>query len=54
MKMPYQINEKSRAMIGFSTDVTELSQLKEQFKNQANTDALTGIYNCRYFLNMLL
>jgi diguanylate cyclase (GGDEF)-like protein/PAS domain S-box-containing protein len=49
MKMPYQIDEKSQAMIGFSTDVTELYQLKEQFKKQANTDALTGLYNRRYF-----
>lgn len=49
MKMPYQINEKSNALIGFSTDVTELYQLKEEFKKQANTDALTGLYNRRYF-----
>lgn len=49
MKMPYQINEASQALIGFSTDVTELYQLKEEFKKQANTDALTGLYNRRYF-----
>jgi len=49
MKMPYQINEESQALIGFSTDVTELYQLKEEFKKQANTDALTGLYNRRYF-----
>lgn len=49
MKMPYQINEESHALIGFSTDVTELYQLKEEFKKQANTDALTGLYNRRYF-----
>jgi len=33
-KMPYQLNEKSKAVIGFSTDVTELYQLKEKFKNK--------------------
>lgn len=49
IKMPYQINEDSQALIGFSTDVTELYQLKEEFKKQANTDALTGLYNRRYF-----
>lgn len=49
MKMPYQINGESHALIGFSTDVTELYQLKEEFKKQANTDALTGLYNRRYF-----
>ena len=48
-KMPYQLNEKSQAMIGFSTDVTELFKLKEQFKKQAATDELTGLYNRRYF-----
>jgi PleD family two-component response regulator len=49
MKIPYKLNEKSHAFIGFSTDVTELYQLKEEFKKQANTDALTGLYNRRYF-----
>ncbi|MEW6982238.1 diguanylate cyclase [Colwelliaceae bacterium 6471] len=48
MKMPYQLDENSNALIGFSTDVTELYQLKEEFKKQANTDALTGLYNRRY------
>ncbi|MDX2366805.1 MAG: sensor domain-containing diguanylate cyclase [Colwellia sp.] len=49
MKMPYKINEESNALIGFSTDVTELFKLKEQFEKQANTDSLTGLYNRRYF-----
>lgn len=49
MKMPYKLNEDSQALIGFSTDVTELFNLKEEFKKQANTDALTGLYNRRYF-----
>jgi diguanylate cyclase (GGDEF)-like protein/PAS domain S-box-containing protein len=49
MKIPYQINEESHALIGFSTDVTELYQLKEEFKKQANTDALTNLHNRRYF-----
>ncbi|GHE76726.1 diguanylate cyclase [Thalassotalea profundi] len=50
-KMPYQLDENSQVLIGFSTDVTELYQLKEEFKKQANTDALTGLYNRRYFFN---
>ncbi|MGR6874810.1 sensor domain-containing diguanylate cyclase [Pseudomonas sp. HK3] len=49
IKMPYQINENSHALIGFSTEVTELYLLKEEFKKQANTDVLTGLYNRRYF-----
>ena len=48
-KMPYQMSDKSKAMIGFSTDITELYQLKEQFEKQANTDTLTNLYNRRYF-----
>ncbi|WP_017220831.1 sensor domain-containing diguanylate cyclase [Moritella dasanensis] len=49
VKTPITINNKC-ALIGFSTDVTELYQLKEQFQQQANTDYLTNLYNRRYFI----
>jgi len=49
VKAPITINNKS-ALIGFSTDVTELYELKEQFRQQANTDYLTNLYNRRYFI----
>ena len=48
-KIPYQLEEGIPSLIGFSTDVTELYALKEQFKKQANTDSLTELYNRRYF-----
>ena len=48
-KIPYQLEEGIPALIGFSTDVTELYALKEEFKKQANTDSLTELYNRRYF-----
>ena len=54
MKMPYKLNEETNALIGFSTDVTELYQLKEEFKKLANTDALTGLYNRRYFFKQAI
>lgn len=50
VKMPYMLDNKASAIIGFSTDVTELYELKEEFKKQANTDALTGLFNRRYFV----
>lgn len=37
------------ALIGFSSDVTELFKLKEEFKELANTDPLTHLYNRRFF-----
>jgi len=49
VKAPITINNKC-ALIGFSTDVTELYSLKEQFQQQANTDYLTNLYNRRYFI----
>lgn len=50
-KIPYQFNDKSKALIGFSTDITELHQLKEKFKSQASLDSLTNIHNRRYFFD---
>jgi diguanylate cyclase (GGDEF)-like protein/PAS domain S-box-containing protein len=49
VKIPYQFDDKTKTLIGFSSDVTELYQLKESFEKQANTDSLTGLFNRRYF-----
>jgi diguanylate cyclase (GGDEF)-like protein/PAS domain S-box-containing protein len=48
-KIPYQQQGEIPALIGFSTNVSELYALKEEFKKQANTDSLTELYNRRYF-----
>lgn len=37
------------AIIGLSTDITELYLLKEELQQQARTDSLTGIANRRHF-----
>lgn len=49
VKTPITCNDK-RAIIGFSSDVTEIYKMKEQFKRLANTDFLTNLYNRRYFM----
>ena len=48
-KVPFNRPDKLPALIGFSSDVTELFKLKEQFKQLANTDPLTNLYNRRFF-----
>ena len=49
-KVPFNQPDKLPALIGFSTDVTELFKLKEEFKQLANTDPLTNLYNRRFFI----
>ncbi|MDE3272526.1 sensor domain-containing diguanylate cyclase [Pseudoalteromonas sp. G4] len=49
VKVPFEQHGR-KSLIGFSTEVTELYQLKEQFRKQANTDYLTNLYNRRYFV----
>lgn len=48
-KIPYKFKDNTKALIGFSTDITEIHKLKEKFKNLASVDSLTNIYNRRYF-----
>ncbi|GHF99024.1 sensor domain-containing diguanylate cyclase [Thalassotalea marina] len=50
VKIPFKKEGQEPVLIGFSTEVTELFKLKEEFKKQANTDPLTGLYNRRYFV----
>lgn len=47
--VPWTQVDGSRAVIGLSTDITELHRLQEELQRQARTDALTGLANRRYF-----
>jgi len=47
-KVPYELNEEN-FLIGFSSDITEIHNLKETLKKDAITDALTSLYNRRHF-----
>jgi diguanylate cyclase (GGDEF)-like protein/PAS domain S-box-containing protein len=49
-KIPYSQPSELPALIGFSSEVTELFNLKEEFKKLANTDSLTSLYNRRFFI----
>jgi diguanylate cyclase (GGDEF)-like protein/PAS domain S-box-containing protein len=48
-KIPFKYQGLEDALIGFSTDITQLHELKEQLQLQAFTDVLTGVSNRRHF-----
>jgi diguanylate cyclase (GGDEF)-like protein/PAS domain S-box-containing protein len=49
IKVPFKLENGDQTLISFSTDITELYNLKQQLQRQAITDSLTGLYNRRYF-----
>lgn len=49
VKMPIEYFNGETVLIGFSTDITELHNLKEELKRLANTDELTRLANRRNF-----
>lgn len=53
VKVPISLKDQPRALIGFSTDITELQLLRKQLEQQALTDMLTGISNRRHFMQRL-
>lgn len=49
-KIPLFQGGQAYAYLGFSTDITELHETREELRRLAMTDALTGLYNRRYFM----
>lgn len=52
VKIPFTLDKGEDALIGFSTDVTELFELKEAFREMAIHDPLTNLFNRRYFVEV--
>ncbi len=50
--MPFLLADGTPTLIGISSDITELHQLKEQLHQQSVRDGLTGLYNRRFFFEM--
>ncbi len=50
VKVPLKIEAGQQVLIGFSSDITELVQLREQLRQQSVTDSLTGLANRRHFV----
>ncbi|WP_042011273.1 sensor domain-containing diguanylate cyclase [Aeromonas fluvialis] len=49
VKVPFMLANGTPTLIGISSDITELHQLKEQLHQQSVRDGLTGLYNRRFF-----
>lgn len=52
VKVPVRY-EGAAALIGMSTDITELVELREQLREQAIRDGLTGLFNRRHFVEQV-
>ncbi|MCW5600398.1 diguanylate cyclase [Nitrosomonas sp.] len=50
IKVPLFKENQVDSLIGISTDITEIVQLRKQFEELANTDALTGIFSRRHWM----
>ncbi|WP_255988240.1 sensor domain-containing diguanylate cyclase [Chitinolyticbacter albus] len=53
-KVPLDLVSTVKTLIGFSSDITELYDLKEQLRLQSITDALTGLANRRQFFDLAM
>lgn len=49
IKVPLNLDSDPKTLIGFSTDITEQHELQERLRLESIQDALTGLYNRRYF-----
>lgn len=49
VKIPFEFDDGKQALLGFSTDITELYNLKESYEKMASSDHLTGLNNRRMF-----
>lgn len=50
--VPWADAEGAQAVVGMSTDITALHELKEELQRQARTDSLTGCTNRRRFFEL--